>query len=219
VQSSNARGARADLRAIESALRSAQLALADDASHDTMGEPVVENMLAGYARVDEIVAEGIDPLAMGQVAELLELNRLVLCGVDLELRARYAQHLAASERRFYEEPEGGIGDLVESLTLERPDDIWQLAAAAYAGMATEPQLFIEGNHRTGALMVSAILMQANEPPFVLDAENAATFFALSADLRGVRKHGLGAMFRLSGMRRRLAELLRTGRREAYLRRG
>jgi hypothetical protein len=217
VRSSEAPAARADLRAIEDALRSAQHHLADDAAHDTMGEPVVENMLAGYARVDELVAARVDLLAMGQVEHLLELNRLVLCGADPERRARYAEHLAASERRFYEEPAAGIGDLLEALKLERPDDVWERAAAAYAGMASEPQLFIEGNHRTGALLISAVLMQAGEPPFVLDASNAQAYFEASAALRGVRKHSFGAMFQLGGLRRRLAELLRRARREEYLR--
>ena len=40
---------------------------------------------------------------------------IVLCGPDQTLRAEFAQHLKATENRFYEEPEGGIEDIVEWL--------------------------------------------------------------------------------------------------------
>ena len=39
-------------------------------------------MLAGYAFVDTLVADGVDVFALGQLKHLLELNALVLCGAS-----------------------------------------------------------------------------------------------------------------------------------------
>jgi hypothetical protein len=47
-------------------------------------------------------------------------------------------------------------------------------AAGCRGVS-EPQLLIEGNHRTGALVLSYILAREGRPPFVLTAENAKAY--------------------------------------------
>ncbi|HKA46476.1 MAG TPA: hypothetical protein VKF40_31065 [Burkholderiales bacterium] len=210
---------RLDLAAIEATLRGAQEALARLAEtegelRDHMDQEVVDNMLAGYAYLDALHARGVDPLARGYVEELLELNRLVLCGTDSGHRARYSEHLAASEARFYEQP--GIGDLVETLALERPESHWERAAVAYLRLSAQPQLFLEGNHRTGVLVIGAILLEAGEPPFVLSADNAEAFFAASAEFRGLEKNSLRSLFREPALRREFAEFLYSQRRQEYL---
>ena len=68
-------------------------------------------------------------------------------------------------------------------------------------------LFIEGNHRTGALLMSYILLRDGEPPFVISAGNADTYFDASAELRAVDKHGPAALLRLPPIRQRLVALL------------
>ncbi|HUN68276.1 MAG TPA: hypothetical protein VMU46_05725 [Burkholderiales bacterium] len=203
---------------IESALRGAQRAFdaAGDASRDALGEPVVENMLAAYDYIDALAAQRIDPLAMGQVRHLLELNALVLCGADARRRASYAEHLRATERRFYEEREAGVGDLVETMALHLGDDPFERAATAYIRMLARPQLFIEGNHRTGTLVIGCVLLLAGEPPFVLSAGNAEAYFAASAGFRELDKHGFGAMLRAPGLRRHFAQFLRAEARAEYL---
>jgi prophage maintenance system killer protein len=206
------------MSAIESALRGAQRALdaANDRARDELGEPVVENMLAAYACLGELVARGVDPLAMGQVRHLLEFNAIVLCGTDAARRARYTDHLEATERRFYEERGAGIGDLVETMALNAGEDAFERAAAAYIRMLAQPQLFIEGNHRTGALIISCVLLRAGEPPFVLSAANAAAYFTASGAFRELEKHGLGAMLRAPALRRQFAQFLREESRSEYL---
>jgi hypothetical protein len=49
---------------------------------------------------------------------------------------------------------------------------WKRAAGVYVRTLSEPELFIEGNHRSGALVMSYILAREGYPPFVLTAENA-----------------------------------------------
>jgi hypothetical protein len=84
---------------------------------------------------------------------------------------------------------------------------WFRAAGVYVRMLSTPQLFIEGNHRTGALVMSYILLREGLPPFVLSVDNAAAYFKSSTALRDIRKHSPAALFRLPGIRRRLAALL------------
>ena len=74
-------------------------------------------------------------------------------------------------------------------------------------MLSTPQLFIEGNHRTGVLVISQILMSAGRPPVVLSVANARAYFEASTALRNTHKNSPVALFRLPGIRRRLAALL------------
>lgn len=206
------------MTAIESALRGAQRAFNASGGHtrDALGEPVVENMLVAYGFVATLAEQGVDPLSMGHARHLLELNALVLCGTDPERRARYADHLAATERRFYEEPGAGVGDLVETMALNAGDDAFERAAAAYMRMLGRPQLFIEGNHRTGALVIASVLLLAARPPFVLTASNADAYFTASSAFRNLEKNGLGALLRAAGLRRDFARMLRAEVRPEYL---
>jgi hypothetical protein len=173
-------------------------------------------MLAGYACVDALVAAAIDVFALGQLKHLLELNTLVLCGADEVRRAAHAGHLAATERRFYEERAAGIQDVVEWHARLADDAPWSRAAGVYVRMLSTPQLFIEGNHRTGALVMSYVLLRAGLPPFVLSPANAADYFASSTALRDIHKNSPAALFRLPGLKRRLAALLREHPEPRYL---
>jgi hypothetical protein len=52
------------------------------AHRDPLDDVVIGNMIAGYAMVDTLVADGIDLFALGNSTLLLELNTLVLCGTS-----------------------------------------------------------------------------------------------------------------------------------------
>ncbi|HEY7037373.1 MAG TPA: hypothetical protein VID28_00910 [Methylomirabilota bacterium] len=200
-------GGRMNLAAVEDGLRQAQGLLRDPADRDPLDERVLQNMLAGYAYVDGLVAGEIDPFALGHLRHLLELNCLVLCGTSPERRAAYTGHLQASERRFYGEGAAGVRDVVEWVASHADEPADLLAAGVYATMLSRPQLFIEGNHRTGALAMAYVLLRDGHPPFLLTPENAAGYFEISAAMRDVPKHGPGAGIRLSGLTARLARLL------------
>ena len=60
-------------------------------------------MLNGYVFVDSLLAAGRDPFAFGGSHLLLELSHVVLCGTTPARRAEFARHIAATERRFYED--------------------------------------------------------------------------------------------------------------------
>jgi prophage maintenance system killer protein len=174
---------------------------------DPMSDDAVRNMVAGYELVDALVADGIDLFAMGNLKYLLELNTTVLCGTDPGEREEYARHRQTTEQRFYEEQHGGIRDLVEWYEGRRSDSPWMRAAGVYIRLLSRPQLFVEGNHRTGALAMSYVLVRENEAPFVLTSENAATYFDPSAVIQDTEKQGLAMLFRSPGLTRRLATFL------------
>jgi len=200
---------RLNLGAVEGSLRCVQQLSVGDlgGARDPLDHRVVDNLLAGYAYVDALVADGIDVLAMGQLRHLLEMNTLVLCGTDLALRRQYVRHLEATERRFYEEPGGGIEDLVEWHARHRCDGVAALAAGAATRILSKPQLFVEGNHRTAALVMSYFLLRAQHPPFVLGPDSATGYFGVSAEIGNVDKGAPGVSFTLAGAARRLAVLV------------
>jgi hypothetical protein len=174
---------------------------------DPMGADVVRNMVAGYALVDDLVAAGIDVFAMGNLKHVLELNTVVLCGNDPARRQEYERHRATTEQRFYEERDGGIRDLVEWLERHGRRTVWQRAAGVYVRILSRPQLFVEGNHRTGTLVMSYLLAREGEPPFVLTPENAAAYFDPSTAIRDIEKHGLAMLLRSPSLRKHLARML------------
>jgi hypothetical protein len=198
---------RLDLPAVEAGLRRIQCLLARPGGRDPLDERVLENLLAGYAYVDGLVEAGVDPFALGHLKHLLELNYLVLCGDSAERRAAYARHLAASERRFYGEDAAGVRDVVEWAAGHPDAPPGERAAGIYAMMLAQPQLFIEGNHRTGVLAMSCVLVREGQPPFVLSPENADRYFEISAGLREVAKHKPTTHFRIAGLIAQLAGLL------------
>jgi hypothetical protein len=174
---------------------------------DPLDARVTDNLLAGYARVDALVAGGVDAFAMGNLRHLLELNALVTCGESPVRRAAYAGHLEATERRFYEQAEGGIEDVVEWYVAHQDAPVWERAAGVYARVLSRPQLYIEGNHRTGALVMSYVLLRAGHPPFVLTADSAPAYFGASAALREIHKRGPGALLRVPAITQEIAALL------------
>jgi hypothetical protein len=66
-------------------------------------EDARRRMVNGYAFVDSLLATGGDPFAYGGSHLLLELNHVVLSGTTPARRAEFAGHIAATERRFYED--------------------------------------------------------------------------------------------------------------------
>ncbi len=184
------------------------------AHRDPLDRRVIENMLAGYAYIERLANQGLEPFA--RVEHVLELNRLVLCGTDPHRRNEFRSHLEATERRFYEEANAGIEDVVEWMRLLKGRSIWERAAAAHIRILAKPQLFIEGNHRTGALVMSWILIRGGKPPFVLSKSNAVGYFKPSASIRDIRKSSMLGMLRLPRIQRRFADFIQRDSNSRYL---
>jgi hypothetical protein len=213
---------RLDLAAIERSLRAVQRAFGRinptlDTPRDPLSDQVLDNLMSGYAYLNTLLASGVDPLALGNSRHLLELNHRVLCGTDAAARKDAAVHLLETERQFYDAPSpGGVSALMETLAAHRDQSVWRRAARAYIHVLSRPQLYLEGNHRTGALIMSAMLVRAGKPPFVLTVRNAKAYFDPSTLVKESRKHSLQLLMRRPGLSKRLAALLKDEANRAFL---
>jgi hypothetical protein len=212
---------RLDLAAVERSLRRVQrdfLAINKrlKIQRDPMSDEIVARMMAGYAKIDDILARRLDLFAYGHSTVWLELNKLVLCGNDGDLLRSYAKHIKATEARFYGGEEPGIGAIVEWYACHRKYSAWQRAADVYVRVLSEPQLYIEGNYRTGALLMSYVLARDGKPPFVLSVDNAVGYFDPSSVIKGTRKTTFALLFEVPKIKRRFAEFLQEQAQRRYL---
>jgi hypothetical protein len=173
-----------------------------------MDDEVVENLVSGYALVSQLLEAKVDLFALGNSAHLLELNTRVLCGTDEQKRHEYKKHITATNRYFYERGDAGIQDLSEWYALHSHESVWQRAAGIYIRILTEPQVFIEGNDRTGTLVMSYVLAKEGRPPFVLTAANAKAYFDFSALVKKMPRNSLSRLFRLRCLKARIADFLK-----------
>lgn len=213
--------ARLNLPKIEHSLRRVQrdferINATLDTPRDPLNDEVLTQMLLGYEQVDRYLDEGVDLFAPGGSPQLLELNTLVLFGRDARTREECSTQIAASRQHFYAKSDGGIEALVAWAHGLNGATTWQRAASVYVHILSQPQLFIEGNHRTGSLVMSWILACAGKPPFVLSVENAKAYFDPSALVKSSRKHSLRMLLERSKLVKRLAELLKAESRKRYL---
>ncbi|WP_411388663.1 hypothetical protein [Pseudomonas sp. MPB23] len=203
---------RLDLPAIERALRKVQVRFGELSQHfteprDPLTDEVLQNVVEGYALIDDYVARGVDLFDLQQLNLMLEINATVLCGRDPARRQEFAQHLAATEEHFFNNVEGGIKDLYNWYCAYRSESIWKRAAGVYVRILSKPQLFIEGNNRSGSLIVSYLLMRAGLPPFVLTLDNAEGYFNPSSVIRNSAKHGVKALYELPKIKKKYAAFL------------
>lgn len=205
---------RLDLAAIEGSLRAVQrdferINATLDTPRDPLSDQVITNLMTGYAYLDTLLAQNHDPLTLGNSKDLLQLNHLVLCGTDPSIILAYAKHMQETDRRFYDvSSPGGVGELMNTLAAHRDEPVWRRAARAYIHVMSRPQLFIEGNHRTGALIMSALLTWAGKPPFVLTVKNAKAYFDPSTLAKDSRKRSMRLFLRQPKLSKRLAALLK-----------
>jgi hypothetical protein len=183
---------------------------------DPLDEDVLEHMLEGYARVDRFICEGVDIFAMGQLHHWLGLNAVVLFGADAAKAAEHRRSLEATESRFYSQPDGGIRDIMDWYALNRGKSIWRRTAGVYIRVLSSPQLFLEGNHRSGALIMSYMLAREGKPPFVLTAANAREFFNPSSVFKKNRKHSASMRLKLPGLKKAFGEYIERQANEPFL---
>lgn len=95
---------------------------------------------------------------------------------------------------------------------------YKVASQVYVGVLSQPQLFQEGNHRTGSLIASGILLQNGCPPFVLTRQNALAYFNPSSEIKFTDKRTIRGKLRLPKYQREFREFLQQNVNQAYVRR-
>lgn len=213
--------ARLNLPEIDAAL--ADLGAAPRAALDAEGcaEPMTADALRrlgeGYRYVDALLAERIEIFRYGASGAILEVNHRVLCGVTPERRREFADHIAETERWFYDRPDAGIGALFAWLQRHRTEPPAALAAGVFAQVLSRPQLFIEGNGRSACLLASYLLARAGLPPLVVTAAHYPAYRVLAERCSAVDRTGLTAAFALSGTVTRTAAFIKEAADPRFLR--
>lgn len=181
---------RLDLSAIEDSLCEVQRNWAsidlELAKHrighkDPFTETLRQNMLSAFDHLDDLVRRELDPFSSKGLSQMLALNNRVHYGTDKALRAEFKSAIEANAEKFHT----NIVPIARWYRkhLERRDHPYKLAAETYVSILGRPQLFIEGNHRTGSLIASWINLRAGYPPFVLSVDNAVAYFEPSAEIK------------------------------------
>jgi hypothetical protein len=149
---------------------------------DTPFLPIVRvRMMAAYAHLDALLRNEMEPFSKQSIAEMLELNNLVHFGNDWDLRMEYHKAIRANQEKFYAQIEP-IQKWYDKHMKGEPHPL-KVAAEIYVAILGHPQLFIEGNHRTGSIISSWISMYHGHPPFVLSVDNAIAYFKPSAEIK------------------------------------
>jgi prophage maintenance system killer protein len=90
------------------------------------------------------------------------------------------------------------------------DNIWKKVAGLYIQIISQPQLFIEGNHRSAILMVSYMLGREGYPPFVLMPDNAKELLDQSRSISDLKRYGFSTLIQTPRLCNQLAATLRAG---------
>jgi prophage maintenance system killer protein len=149
-------------------------------------------MVAGYKFVDNLVATDISLFSDLGLQYMLELNHIVLCGRDPRVRLEYTQHITETRRRFYQY----IQPIKRWYKKHKNESTLKVASEVYVGILSRPQLYIEGNHRTGSLIATYLLLTRGSPPFVLNVDNAVAYFQPSSQIKFSDKTSFKGKLRL-----------------------
>lgn len=198
-----------NLAAIEQSLREVQANFQTinaqlELQREAMTENLVNNLLSAYRYLDTLVDHGDELFVSQELKNILELNHLVLCGEDREMRREFGTHIQATHDKFYKH----ISWIKAWYKKHGKDPVYKRAAGVYVGILCQPQLFIEGNHRTGALIASLELLRAGKPPFVLTLDNAVGYFNPSAVIKfSDRRKVWHSMFKMPGIKKQFGKFL------------
>jgi hypothetical protein len=183
---------------------------------DDFTDAVRENMLTAYEFLDAMVADELDLFSADGLEGLLQLNHLVLLGIGYDPR-EFRKHISATRQQFFDNFYTYVRPIRRWYRKHETENPYKLAAQVYVGVLSQPQLFQEGNHRTGSLIASGILLQSGLPPFVLTRRNAVAYFNPSSEIKFTDKRTIDGRLRLPKYQRAFREFLERNVNAGYLR--
>lgn len=175
---------------------------------EPLTDDATRRLIEGYRYVDQLLADRVDLFAYGESEKILELNHRVLCGISPERRASFRSHIEATERHFYDDPRKGISALTERYARWQRHPPETLAGEIYVQAVSAPQLFLEGNSRTAALLASYCLARAGLPPFVVTLGRLDEYHALAERIAALSRDGIAGMLSFGMCARRMAQFIR-----------
>jgi len=174
----------------------------------------VDQILEAYSFLNSLLLKDMDLFTPAGLYALLEMNHLVLCGSHKETRAQYYSHLEETRKSFLKKIRPIKDWVLEKKNHANP---WKLATGYYSRSLSQPQLFIEGNHRTGNIILNYLLISKGEPPYVITPETAKTYLDLSGEIKFTDKDStFESALRMPGYRKKFQKFLKENTRDYYL---
>lgn len=182
--------ARLNLEAIDASLTTVEqhwTEIDDELEHrgigrkDTFDATLKMRMLSAFSYLDDLLRDQIPPFSPASIEPMLTLNERVHYGTDERLMAEYARAREATAEKFHQNIRP-IQDWYERHGARGQHPL-RIAAEIYVSILGYPQLYIEGNHRTGSLIADWISIYFGFAPFVLSADNALAYFAPSIEIK------------------------------------
>ena len=203
--------AQFDIKRIEAALHgfqqefdaiNARLSLHRERLDDAM----LGNMLAAYRFLNTLMQSGVDLFSEAGLHSLAEINHIVLCGTDPAVRREYYRHIVETRSRFNKL----VRPVRKWVNKHRNDaDPVALASGFYLRMLSRPQLFIEGNHRSGNIVLNYLLVGRGHAPLVVTRDNAFEYLEVSGEIKFTERETVGrGPFKLAGYRREFSRVVR-----------
>jgi hypothetical protein len=183
---------------------------------DDFTDTVRKNMIAAYEFLDAMVAQDLDLFSRNGLEALLQLNHIVLLGRGYDAKA-FGGHIAATRHQFFANFRDYVKPIRRWYQKHQTENPYKVASQIYVGVLSQPQLFQEGNHRTGALIASGILLQNDCPPFVLTRQNAIAYFNPSSEIKFTDKRTVRGKLRLPKYQRAFRDFLKLNVNWAYVR--
>ncbi len=183
---------------------------------DDFTDTVRQNMLAAYEFLDALVDQDLDLFSGDGLEALLQLNHIVLLGKGYDPR-EFRRHITATRHQFFDNFRDYVKPIRRWYRKHETENPYKVASQVYIGVLSQPQLFQEGNHRTGSLIASGILLQNDCPPFVLTQQNAIAYFNPSSEIKFTDKRTIHGKLRLPKYQRAFREFLSQNVSQAYVR--
>ncbi len=175
---------------------------------------MIANLLEAYAFLNHLLRKDVDLFSLAGLHSLLELNHIVLCGTDRRTRFEYHSHILETRKTFH----AGIRSLRKWVLQQRSaNNPFKLAAGFYAIALSQPQLFIEGNHRTENIVLNYLLVSAGQFPFVIDPHHAFHYLELSSRIKFAdKKNIMKGKWSIPGLRKEFVTFLQSSVHPGYI---
>jgi len=152
-------------------------------------ETLITNMLSAWEYIDFFIRKkNYDLLSARGGPDMLEVNHLVHYGQNLLLRQEYQKAIEATTEKFSKNVLP-IRDYYKKKMTDSAS-VNKVAAEIYIAILGIPQLYIEGNHRSGSIVASWVNLANKKPPFVLTIDNAISFFRPAQEIKKFNKRSV-----------------------------
>lgn len=169
-------------------------------------DQMIRQIIEAYGFLNELLLKKIDLFTPAGLHALLEMNHIVLCGNQPEQRQHYYQHLLETRKSFQQRIQPIKAWVLAKRDSDKP---FKVATGFYTRMLSRPQLFLEGNHRTGNILLNYLLVSRNQPPYIIHPDTAVDYLNLSGEIKFTSKeNSFETAFMMPGHARNFRQFLK-----------